>query len=125
LTAFDLANGREVWSADLPGDGWRVRVGRGGVVAYSPDARPEEPFTTTVARLARRFADDPRLVVGLIATVAAGWWNRTVPVVLLDPETGERRARRDVPAGGPVAGVHLAGDLALVVTVGRATRLTK
>lgn len=125
LLAFDKTNGREAWSRELPGDGWRVRVGRAGVIAYSPNARPQEPLATVSQRLAWRLIENPRRAVGLLATLVEAVWNRTVPVVLFEAETGEVRKRWDVPTAGPVVGVHFSGELSLVASVGTATRLTK
>ncbi len=125
LVALRHTSGREVWSRELPGDGWRVRVGRAGVVAYPPAATPAEPRGVLAERLRRRFFEDPRRLVGLLATFVAAEWNMTFPVLLLDAETGAVRKRWDVPTAGPVAGVHFAADLAVVVSVGGGVKLAK
>jgi hypothetical protein len=56
----------------------------------------------------------------LIDALYDGWTARTVPVVVLDPETGRVRRRLDLPAVGPALGVHLGPDHAVVATAGRA-----
>jgi len=125
VTAFNTRTGREAWSRELPGDGWRVRVGRAGVIAYAPSALPTESLEEVAARLAWRFIEHPGRLVGLMATLVSAAWNRTLPVLLLDAETGAVRKRWDVPTAGPVVGVHFAGDVALVASVGVVMELRK
>lgn len=126
LLAYELSNGREAWSRELPG-GWQARVGRAGVIAYSSEPVTAEPREVLVKRLARRFLACPTgwLGVGQLATLLANEWNRTLTLVLIDADTGLVRKRWDVPASGPAVGLHLSGSLAAVASAGRVVKLGK
>ena len=41
---------------------------------------------------------------------------RSIPVLLLDPETGKRLVRFDIPAAGPAVAVCFERDVAVVAT---------
>lgn len=123
LLALELGNGREAWARELPGDGWRVRVGRAGVIAYPPEPVTAEPREVLANRLARRFLAFPAWLVWQLGTLADNEWNRTLPVVLIDADTGTVRKGWDVPASGPVVGLHLSGPLAAVASAGRVVTL--
>jgi outer membrane protein assembly factor BamB len=112
LYAVSLANGRRLW--DVPtGDGWRVRAGRRVVIAYPTEAVPVDPPAEVARRLVDRFTFAPAGVYG-------GWADRTVPVLVLDPNTGRTLRRLDLPAVGPVVGAHFGPEHNVVVTAGRA-----
>jgi hypothetical protein len=121
LTAFALADGKPAWTARLPdarGGGWAARAGKSCVLVYPRAAIPREPPAAVFARLTQSFqrAPDVWRLPGLAATLYDAWVDRAAPVLLLDPETGGRVARYDVPARGPAAvaepaaGVFATGD---------------
>ena len=122
LTALRMTDGRTMWVADLPASaiGWRVYAGRRAVVAL-----PRQPITVdspSLGHAAVSFAFAPGVwrVPSLAAALYDGWAARTVPVIVLDPETGRVRRRLDLPAVGPALGVHLGPDHAVVATAGKA-----
>ncbi len=125
--AVNRESGRQEWSAPLPelpdGSSWTVRAGRRAVIAHPTAALPNEPLAP---RPLRRFAEFPSAVrlLGVAASLGDGWANRTLPVLLLDPESGRQAGRLDVPAVGPMAAVHLHAETAAVVTAGRIAWLT-
>lgn len=128
LFARDLTSGRAAWTADLnaaaeapPGTGWRVIAGRRAVIALPRIPIAADPPWTVAARIARRFTATCRLPAGL-ASVYDAWVARTLPVLLLDPETGDVRGRIDLPAG-PVAVVRSRPDGLTIATTGRAYQL--
>ncbi|QDU22438.1 outer membrane protein assembly factor BamB family protein [Urbifossiella limnaea] len=122
LRAFDKEDGSAAWSADLPklrgAGGWHVRVGTEVVLAYPAEAIPDEPVADVWRRVVRSFARVPtawRLPL-LAETLADTWGERTVPVLLFDPETGELLKRVTLTARGPGVTAHAAGNAAVVVT---------
>ena len=122
LLAVDLADGSAAWSADLPklrgATGWRVRAGVNSLIAYPAEAIPAEPVAEVWERAVRSFARAPlaRRLPLLAETLADTWAERSVPVMVLDPETGEVLKRLTLPARGPGVTAHLAGNTAVVVT---------
>ena len=122
LTALRMTDGRVMWVADLPASvtGWRAHAGRHAVVALP--ARPVMADAPSPGQAAVSFALAPGVwrVPALALALYDGWTARTVPVVVLDPETGRVRRRLDLPAVGPVLGVHLGPDRAVVATAGKA-----
>jgi hypothetical protein len=128
LTALRLRDGHRAWVASLAaaGDGWRgpwrVRAGRSAVVAYPTLPIPGDPVGASARRGIASFIGAP--AAGRLPTLAAalydGWTARTVPLLFLDPDTGQTRQRLDLPATGPVLGVHLGPGRAVVVTAGKA-----
>ena len=105
LLALALATGKRAWAADLPAapGGWVVRAGTACVIAYPARAIPREPTADVLARVAKSFRREPFAwrLPGLALTLYDAWVDRTLPVLLFDPETGARVGRYDLPARGP------------------------
>lgn len=122
LTALRMTDGRAVWVADLPASvtGWRAYAGRRAVVALPTQPVSADP--PSLGHTAVSFALAPGVwrVPALALALYDGWTARTVPLVVLDPRTGRVRRRLDLPAVGPVLGVHLGPDRAVVATAGKA-----
>ena len=122
LLAVALADGKPAWEAALPdacgARGWVVRAGKACVVAYPSEALPAEPPGAVWERLARSFRAEPFVwrLPGLAATLYDAWVDRTVPVLLFDPETGKRLARFDVPARGPAVTAWFDAGAAVIAT---------
>jgi outer membrane protein assembly factor BamB len=122
LSAFARKDGKPAWEAELPdargSGGWVVRAGAKCVIAYPESAVPREPVADVFARLGRSFRADPRpgRLPALAATAYDAWVTRSVPVLLFDPETGNRLGEVEVPAAGPAVAAWFAGDVAVVAT---------
>jgi len=120
LVALALDDGKVAWAADLPKSpaGWVVRAGRKAVIAYPAEAIPDEPHGAAWDRLAGSFRRTPLAwrLPGLAAGAYDSWAARTVPVLLFDPETGERLQRLGLPARGPGVAARFEGEVAIVVT---------
>jgi hypothetical protein len=122
LLALTLSNGKTAWEADLPDArgtrGWVVRAGKSCVIAYPAEALPAEPTDAVWERLTRSFRTEPFVwrLPGLAATLYDAWVDRTVPVLLLDPETGKRLGRFDIPARGPSVTAWFDADRAVIAT---------
>ena len=118
LTAVRLEDGRAAWTTDLGPGTWRVRAGRKAVIAYPAEPVPEETCAEVFPRVLRRSrlnaADIPRLTLGAYDA----WADRAMPVLFLDAETGRVKHRFSVPCG-PVSGVHLGGDVSVIVSNGK------
>jgi hypothetical protein len=69
----------------------------------------------------RSFCSEPqaRRLPGLVAGLYDAWVTRTVPVLLLDLETGKQLAKLDIPADGPALTTWFERDLAVVATGNR------
>jgi outer membrane protein assembly factor BamB len=129
LTALDVGDGSVMWTAALPklhgAAGWRVRAGPKAVIAYPAEAVPAEPQADVWGRAGRSFARAPLAwrLLPLGETLAETWAERTVPVLLFDPQTGEELKRLTLPARGPQVAARFAGDAAVVLTGAGATWL--
>lgn len=125
LVAFTLKTGRTEWEAELPAThgagGWVVKAGSKCVVAYPEAAIPRERVADVLARVLRGFrtAPAPWRLPGLAAGLYDAWVTRTVPVLLIDPETGKQLARIDIPAAGPAVTAWFDRDTAVVATGNR------
>jgi outer membrane protein assembly factor BamB len=122
LRAFDLEDGSAAWSAGLPklrgAAGWRVKAVASVLIAYPEEAIPAEPVADVWGRAVTSFGRAPlmwRLPL-LAQTLAETWSERTAPVLLFDPATGELLKRLTLPARGPGVTAHLAGNTAVIVT---------
>lgn len=124
LTALRLDDGREAWSVPLPAAhgsaDWIARAAAGAVLVYPTVPIPEEPVGTIAARVGRSFAAWPAAnrVAGLSRTLYEGWAARTVPVLVLDPDTGRERRRFDLPAEGPFVAVSFTPGAGMTVVTG-------
>jgi outer membrane protein assembly factor BamB len=122
ITAFTLKNGRTAWEAELPeangAGGWVVRAGQKCVIAYPEAAIPREPVADVLCRIVRAFRNEPVAwrLPGLAAGLYDAWVTRTVPVLLLDPETGKQLGKVEIPAAGPAVTAWFDGDTAVVAT---------
>lgn len=122
LAALSLEDGSEAWGVPLPrlngSAGWRVRAGRRAVIAYPAEAVPGEPVAEVWGRVVRSFGRAPLAwrVPFLAGTLADTWTERTAPVLLFDPETGELLKQLTLPAHGPGVTVCLHGDVTAVMT---------
>ena len=120
LLAIGLDDGKAAWAADLPaaGGGWVVRAGRKAVIAYPAEAVAADPPGAALGRAAASFrrAPLPWRLPWLAANVYDSWTDRTVPVLLFDPETGELLKRLTIPARGPGVTAWFAGEVAVVAT---------
>lgn len=117
LAAFGLDDGKLAWEAKLPAAGrWQVRAGRRAVITWPAEALAEE--TDSLPRLGRSFLREPQ--PWRLPWLAAAWhdsWNdRTVPVLLFDPESGKHLKTITIPAAGPAIRAHLDGELAVLAT---------
>lgn len=125
--ALNRESGREEWSTALPdvpdGMNWTVRAGRRAVIVHPTATIPSEPSAGPSLRRFTEFPSALRLL-GAMASLGDGWANRTLPVLLLDPESGRQTGRIDVPAVGPAVAVYLHAETAAVVTAGRMTWLS-
>jgi outer membrane protein assembly factor BamB len=126
LTALRMTDGRTAWVTDLSAlvggwrGSWRVRPGRKAVIAYPAVPIPTDVPSLGQAAVSFAFAPGAWRVPSLTAALYDGWTARTVPVFVLDPETGRVRRRLDLSAAGPALGVHLGPSFAVVATAGRA-----
>jgi outer membrane protein assembly factor BamB len=123
VLAVHLGNGKPAWSADLPepntAAGWAVRAAGRVVIVYPAEAVPAEPAAGVLERAGwswLRFPAGWRLP-GLAAAVYDSWTDRAAPVLLFDPETGERLKELVVPGRGPGVAARLTAD-ALVLATG-------
>lgn len=125
LLAFRLGDGKPAWAAALPEAnapaGWRVRAGRWAVVVTPAEAVPAEPVADVWDRAVRSWPGAPAgwRLPGLVAAVYDTLTDRAAPVLLLDPETGERVRELTVPARGPGVEARLTPDALVVATGGR------
>jgi outer membrane protein assembly factor BamB len=122
LSAFALKDGKPAWEAELPdtrgaGD-WVVKAGPKCIIVYPEAAIPREPVANVLARMVRSFRSnpEPRRLPALAAGLYDAWVVRSVPVLLLDPETGKQLAKFDIPANGPAVTAWFERDLAVVAT---------
>jgi outer membrane protein assembly factor BamB len=122
LSAFTLKDGKTAWEAPLPdthgSGGWVVKVGQKCLIVYPEAAIAREPFEDALARVVRSFRSVPqaRRLPGLIAGLYDAWVTRSVPVLLLDPETGKQLGKIDIPGAGPAITTWFERDLAVVAT---------
>lgn len=122
LLAVTLKSGRTEWEAELPNThgagGWVVRAGDKCVIAYPETAIPREPVADVANRILRALSREPTAwrLPGLAAGLYDAWVTRTVPVLLLDPETGKELARIEIPAAGPAVTAWFDRDTAVVAT---------
>ena len=122
LFARNLDDGRAVWDITLPDSkgagGWIVRAGRNAIVVYPAQAIPDQPFGEVWDRVVASFL---RLPLGwrlpwLGATVYDAWNDRSVPVLLYDPESGRLLKEIRIPARGPGLTAAFVGEQAVIAT---------
>lgn len=129
LLALSLADGRVAWEAELPdrkhAREWVVRAGRKVVIVYPVEAIPHEPVDEGWDRAVTSFLRGPLVwrLPWLGVSVYDSWTDRTVPVLLFDPESGELLKKVSVPASGPFVTACFEDDLAVLVTGNRVTWL--
>jgi outer membrane protein assembly factor BamB len=122
LAAFHLKDGKSAWEVELPdargSGGWVVRSGQKCLIAYPEFAVPREPVVDVLDRVAKSFRNEPAFwrLPGLVVGLYDAWVARTVPVLLLDPETGKRLGTFEIPATGPAVTTWFERDLAVVAT---------
>jgi hypothetical protein len=122
LLALALSNGKTAWEVDLPdartSRGWVVRAGKTCLLVYPAEAIPAEPPGVVWDRLVKSFVREPHVwrLPGLVDTLYDTWVARAAPVLLLDPETGKRLARHDIPARGPAVTAHISADATVIST---------
>jgi outer membrane protein assembly factor BamB len=119
LLAFDLDDGRSVWEAKLPPAAkWIVHAGRKVIIAHPAEAIPDEPFDETWHRLRGSFLRNPQpwRLPWLTFALYDSWIDRTLPVLVFDPETGKRLKTLRVPAFGPIVATWFDGDTTVVAT---------
>ena len=125
LAAFTLKDGKSAWEIELQeaheSGGWVVRAGQKCVIVYPEAAIPREPVTNVFDRVVRSFWNEPALwrLPGLASGLYDAWITRTVPVLLLDPETGKRLAKFELPATGPAVTAWFEREVAVVATGSR------
>ena len=120
LTALKLDTGRTAWTATLPvAAPWRAVMAKNCLVVFSGDAIATEP-NSALAAFARY--PHPRRVFGLLHTAVADYFQRTVPILLFDPRSGELQQRLDLPAAGTVS-VTVAADGVWIAAGGAIYRL--
>ncbi|AMV24506.1 outer membrane biogenesis protein BamB [Gemmata sp. SH-PL17] len=121
LLGISLDTGKTEWTANLPGlpdTTWTVRAGKSCVIAYPTRAIPRESMDTVLARVTRSFRAEPLVwrLPGLASTLYDAWVDRTLPVLLLDPKTGKRIGRYEIPARGPAVRAWFDADTAVFAT---------
>ncbi|HSQ57288.1 MAG TPA: PQQ-binding-like beta-propeller repeat protein, partial [Gemmata sp.] len=122
VIALGLKRGQPAWKAKLPDTcgtgGWVVKAGRECVIVYPEFAIPREPVADVLHRAVRSLRTEPGLsrLPGLAAGLYDAWVTRTVPVFLLDPESGKQLSRFDIPAAGPHVTAWFERDLAVIAT---------
>jgi outer membrane protein assembly factor BamB len=122
VVAIAPETGRILWKAKLPethgAGGWIVRIGRDCVIAVPERAVPRERVADVLGRMVGAIGDEPALerLPGLVMGTYDAWVARRVPVVLLDPETGRRLVRFDIPARGPSVTARFERGIAVVAT---------
>ena len=122
LGAFALTTGKPVWEAELPdthgAGGWVVRAGRKVVIAYPENAIPCEPVAGVWERVSSSFLRRPRAwrLPWLAGTLYDAWVERTVPVLLFDPESGKLLKTVEISARGPVVTAYFDDDLTVIAT---------
>ncbi len=125
LSAFTLKAGKSAWEVELPDNcracGWVVRAGQKCVIVYPELAIPREPVADVFDRVVRSFRAEPALwrLPGLAAGLYDAWVARTVPVLLLDPDTGKQLGKFEIPAAGPAIVTWFERDLAAIATGNR------
>jgi hypothetical protein len=122
LAAFAFKDGKSAWEVELPdprgAGGWVVRAGQKCVIVYPEAAIPREPVIDILARMVRSFRTEPApwRLPGLAAGLYDAWVTRTVPVLLLDPETGKQLGKFEIPATGPAVTAWFEREVAVVAT---------
>jgi|GEM_PF-1016591 len=128
LYARELRTGRQAWTANLaalaglpPSCCWKVRVGRHGLIASLLIPVPTTDLTAMASRMLLRWWIAPQAarLPSMFLGLSEGAIQRSVAVVILDPETGKLRQRLQWTCG-PVAFLSLTTDQAVFVTAGRA-----
>lgn len=125
LVAVRLGDGKPAWSAALPdargAAGWAVRAAGGAVAVYPLEAIPAEPVAAAGERAVRSWGRFPAgwRLPALAAAVYDTWADRTAPVLLLDPDTGEVGTELAVPARGPGVVARPTADALVVATADR------
>jgi outer membrane protein assembly factor BamB len=117
-TAVDLTT-RTLTTPELA---WQTIAGLRCIAAVPQNAVPMENFTAVARRLLARFAARPtvRMLPGLACVLGEACTESRLPIVLLDPETGDTLAKHDLNCTGPSVAVAARGNFLVVATVGRA-----
>ena len=122
LLAHSLEDGKRVWEVDLPKSGeatsWVVRAGRQVVIAYPSRSIAPKSMSDVFHRANGSFSRLPLpwRLPWLAAAVYDPWTSRTLPVLLLDPETGEILKKLTIPARGPFVSASFDGESAVIAT---------
>jgi hypothetical protein len=125
LAGIALRDGKSIWEVELPctngASDWIVRAGQKCLIVYSQSAVPREATSSVANRLIRSFLNAPELWrLPVLATgLYDAWVARSVPVLLLDPESGRQLACLDIPAFGPVVTTWFEGDTGVIATGNR------
>lgn len=117
LHALSLADGRPAWTAPLGDGDWRIRAGRRAIIAVRTEPLAEESPTDIVARQLQRFPFSAARLPGFALAAYDAWTARTLPIVLVHPDSGKELRRLAVPTG-PIAAVNLTPDHPAVATAG-------
>ncbi len=95
-----------------------MRAGRRVVIAYPSRSIAADPMSEAFDRATRSFTRLPLVwrLPWLATALYDSWTSRTLPVLLLDPETGEILKKLAVPARGPIVSAYFEGDRAVLAT---------
>jgi outer membrane protein assembly factor BamB len=121
VAAVRLIDGRLLWTkplAESPG-GWRVTAAAGGVIVMPCTALPRSPSDASYAFRSFVRYPDPRRAFGILTTMGEPIFERTVPLLVCDPNTGREIRRFDLPAIGPGVDSRFHATGGVVATTGR------
>jgi outer membrane protein assembly factor BamB len=121
--AFNLDDGTLAWRVKLPAGIWSIRAARTVAIAVPAEAVPDE--APGWSRFQASFLREPQpwRLPWLAAALYDCWTERHVPVILLDLESGKRRATLTIPTRGPGVLPVFEGDTTLLATSDRIVRL--
>jgi outer membrane protein assembly factor BamB len=125
LSAISLEDGKVVWEIHLPeclGEGdWTVKAGGRSIVVHPNYALSREPVEGMLTRCLNRLEQEPFTwrLPGMLGGLYDAWIARSLPVLLLDPETGRTLGKYTLPALGPAVTVFHQSETMVIATGSR------
>lgn len=121
IAAIRLIDGRTVWTKSLPNSpgGWRVTAAVGGTIVMPNQALPREPSEAAYAFRSFVRYPDPRRAFGILSTMGEPLFDRTVPILICDTNSGREIRHFDLPAVGPGVDSRFHATGGVVATAGR------